>query len=387
MNSSHRVNVVRVAEVLPCPNADTLGIVQIGGYQCVVKKDELHAGDMCAYIQPDSIVPQTEPFKFLWADKEFPDGIVPERYRRITVRRFRKAWSEGLLLPLTVFGFFVDTVIGLAYHTSLQGYVKEGDDLAEFLGITHYEEPEPVENIHGIRRSQYQWPPKTLKGWFYWFWHLLGFGGPMAGRPTKGPSYSPPVYDVEAFKNYSNTFTPEDDVIVTEKIHGSNARFTWDGKKMHAGSHYLWKSESSPCIWRRTLKELPWIEEICRKDPGATYYMEVVPTQGGYNYGCKEGEIKVFIFDVLKPDGTYMDKNWMTSPYIDSTKIVPVLYAGKFDLEKIKTLVEGNTTVSGANHLREGVVISSAKERHIFNLGRAQLKLKSMKFLEKERGK
>ena len=36
-NSTHRVNVVKIEEILPCPNADNLGIVYIGGYQCVVQ--------------------------------------------------------------------------------------------------------------------------------------------------------------------------------------------------------------------------------------------------------------------------------------------------------------------------------------------------------------
>ena len=34
-NSTHRVNVVKIEEIHVHPNADTLGIVYIGGYQCV----------------------------------------------------------------------------------------------------------------------------------------------------------------------------------------------------------------------------------------------------------------------------------------------------------------------------------------------------------------
>jgi hypothetical protein len=63
---------------------------------------------------------------------------------------------------------------------------------------------------------------------------------------------------------------------------------------------------------------------------------------------------------------------------------VPVLYAGPYDEAKIKVLVEGPSTVPGAKHIREGIVISSTMERTVRGLGRAQLKLKSMKFLEKE---
>jgi hypothetical protein len=48
------------------------------------------------------------------------------------------------------------------------------------------------------------------------------------------------------------------------------------------------------------------------------------------------------------------------------------------------TLVEGPSAVPGAKHIREGIVISSATERRLRGFGRAQLKLKSMEFLDKE---
>lgn len=99
-NSTHRVNVIKIEEIMKHPNADTLGIVYVGGYQVVVKLDDFKVGDLAIYIQPDTIVPVMEPFKFLWADREFT-GEVPEKYRRITVRRFRKEWSEGMLTPLS----------------------------------------------------------------------------------------------------------------------------------------------------------------------------------------------------------------------------------------------------------------------------------------------
>ena len=63
---------------------------------------------------------------------------------------------------------------------------------------------------------------------------------------------------------------------------------------------------------------------------------------------------------------------------------VPTLYRGPFDLEKIKALVDGPSTVEGAKHLREGVVIRPVVERDVWGLGRLQLKLVSNSFLEKD---
>ena len=368
-NSTHKVNVVRIEEILPHSNADTLGIVFIGGYQCVIKKDAYKVGDWAIYIQPDTVVPATSPFSFLWTDREFAGEAVPEKYRRITVRRFRKEWSEGLLMPLNDF----------PNHS-----FTEGDDVAKLLGFTHYEEPEPGPSRTPRTRPQYQHPWRSWGAFKFWVLYKLGFADQLHGDNAKPPKNTPPTYDVEGFKNYPHTFAEGEEVVVTEKVHGSNARYLFDGKKMHVGSKNLWKSEKSTCIWRRTLKELPWIEEWCRANAGYTLYGEAVPTQKGYTYGTGETEpVRFFVFDILCSDGKWMDKQLFLPDITTHLKVVPVLYAGSYDEAKIKALVEGKSAIDGKT-LREGIVISSATEHTVRGLGRAQLKLKSNAFLEKE---
>jgi hypothetical protein len=371
--SNHRVNIVRIPTLEKHPNADSLSIVRIGGYQCVVKTENYSAGDLAIYIQPDSVVLQAPQFEFLWADKEFPDGIVPEKYRRVTVRRFRKEWSEGLLLPISDFGWKEESPYSSA------PFAHEGQDVAEALGITHYEPPEPVENINVQRKQQYKWPPKSLKGWIYYLLHLIGIdlNGSVGGSNEKGPKDPPPVYDVEALKNFKDAFEDGEQVIVTEKIHGSNARYLFKDGKMYAGSRKLWKSAKSACIWRKVLVQHPWIEEWCRAHEGQTLFGEVVPTQAGFNYGCKDGETKFFAFDVYTENGQWALPNGAES-------LVPALYAGPYSLEKVKSFVDGKSMVAGAGHIREGVVVRPLTERHVSGLGRLQLKLVSNAFLEKQ---
>ena len=386
MNSTHKVNVIRVDEILPCPNSDTLGIIYVGGYQCVVKKTAYKVGDLALYVQPDTICPAIEPFKFLWADKEFADGSVPEKLRRVTVRRFRGNWSEGLLMPLSDFTGVLVHDDKMAY-----GWIEEGDDVAEVLGFKHYEEPEPTPNVqaHG---KQYKGYPKSLRGWFFYILAKLHIYRPAVYGVDccKAPKQFSPIYDVEGFKNYPSTFTDGEEVFVTEKIHGSNGRYQFGSadQKMHVGSHNYWKSENSTCIWRRALAQNPWLGVFCIQHPDHTVYLEVVPTQKGYTYGCTGDETKVFVFDVLRPDDTWVDKRdlYGLDPMGLGQHLVPLLngHCKAFNLDEINTLVEGPSTVPEAKNIREGVVISSATERTVRGLGRAQLKIKSMKFLEKE---
>lgn len=384
--SNHKVPIVRITELLKHPNADSLSIVRIGGYQCVVKTDNFKIGDLAVYVQPDSVVPQTEPFRFIWEGRqEEPDGQVREKYRRITVRKFRKEWGEGLLLPLTDFVYLDD----LWDANVLSGF-EEGEDVSELLGITHYEPPEP-EDRSVVRKQQYKWPPKSLRGWFYYLLHLIGIdlNGPTGGANEKGPKNPPPVYDVEAYKNFVGAFEPDEQVVVTEKLHGSNARFTFDGNKMFVGSRQLWKSENSKCVWRRALAQNPWIEEWCRKFPGCTLYGEVFPTQKDFNYGTENGQVGFRAFDVLNAEGEWVpvyelaDTEAMVLHTVNIPNTwVPVLYSGPFEESKIKPLVEGQSQIPGAKHIREGVVVRPAKERHVRGLGRLQLKIVSNKFLE-----
>ena len=386
-NSTHKVNVVRIKEILPHPNADRLGIVYIGGYQCVVQKDSYKVGDLAIYIQPDTIVPEIKQFDFLWTGhKEFmATGIVPARTRRITVRKFRGQWSEGLLMPISEFIF--DRLHSVLYNGREATVIVEDTDVAELLGFTHYEEPEEKQDTRQ-QSKQHKGKPKSIRGWF---WYLVSFfyKRPTYGEDqTKPPKIMAPIYDVESFKNYGYIFdSPEEDVIVTEKLHGFNARYLFDGEKMHVGSHNYWKSEKSTCVWRRTLRGNPWIEEFCKMFPQHTLYGEIVPVFKGFNYGIGDDKPRLFAFDVLKPNGAYVDKRDLfgLDPLTLGQHLVPLFngHCHKFDRDTILSLVEGPSMVPGAKHIREGIVVSSAVERRVRGIGRAQLKLKSMAFLEK----
>src|ERR1700722_9493093 len=103
--ANHQANIFRITEIKEHTNADSLEIIPIGEYQVVSRKGQFHVGALGVYIFPDSVVPQTDPFRFIWEPHVKLDGTVSEKRRRITVRKFRKEWSEGLLLPVSDFGF------------------------------------------------------------------------------------------------------------------------------------------------------------------------------------------------------------------------------------------------------------------------------------------
>jgi len=377
--ANHRVEIVRLGEPRAHTNADSLELFDIGEYQVVTKKGNFKAGDLGVYIVPDSVVPQTDPFRFIWEAYVGLDGIVPEKRRRITVRKFRGEWSEGLLLPLND---FTHDILGSPLSTYFLENVKDGDDVSDVLGITHYDPDAGKESIGDNetfkkQRSKY---PRSLKGWWYFILYKLGIhtNGPTNGFDNED-GLDMPVFDVDALKHYKDAFEPGEMVEVTEKIHGSNARFVFRDGHMYAGSRTQWKAVNANCIWRKVLEAQPWIEEWCRQWPGYGIYGEVTPTQGDkFQYG--KAEPQLFPFAIRHPEGKWMDA--------DGDKVlpnwVPVLYIGPFNWEVIKTFVDGQTAVPGAKGIREGIVIRPINERHVRGLGRLILKVVSNQFLEKD---
>jgi hypothetical protein len=93
--STHAVSIVEIPEILPHENADRLGIVTVGGWSCVVAKDQFKAGDRAVYVEPDYVVPLSRPeFSFLAKGKE---GKSEHRMKAV---RLRGRLSFGLLIPV-----------------------------------------------------------------------------------------------------------------------------------------------------------------------------------------------------------------------------------------------------------------------------------------------
>lgn len=159
--STFKVEVVPV-KLLPHPHADSLSIVKVfgeNGYTVVVKTADWQGVDRGAYIPPDSVVPDAPEYAFLGErDKD----------RRVTVRRFRDVYSEGLLMPAPA---------GAAI----------GEDVAARMGVTHYEPPATTDTT-----GDAETPPLGVR----------------------------PVYDLEHHKRYGNLLRPGEDVVISEKLHG-----------------------------------------------------------------------------------------------------------------------------------------------------------------------
>lgn len=323
-NSTHRVEVVPVV-LEPHPKADSLSIVRVfAGYTVCVRTDDWRERPTGAYVPPDSIVDSARPeFSFLKTE-----GRDRER---IKVKRLRGVVSMGLLAP---------TPDG----------AQIGDDVAETLGVTHYE---PVQQL-------------------------------AAGDQCDAPKGYYPVFDVESMRRYADAFEVGERVWVTEKIHGANGRWCFVDGEMHAGSRTTWKKRDAGVIWWKAMETHPEIEEWCRANPNWTLYGEVYGQVQDLRYGIERG-VRVALFDRLSPNGIWLGPTHARN--LDGAAALPwvpiIAEAVPFDLEAMLALAEGKSLVPGANHVREGCVVKPMHERVHDVCGRVCLKIVGNGYLER----
>ena len=188
LKSSSRAEVVPVV-LEPHGNADTLSVVKVfdGGYTCVVRTSDWQGITKAAYIPPDSTVDVKIPeFTFLALDAK-ADGRA-----RIRAKKLRGVISFGLLVPA-------------------RPEWQLGQDVTADLQVEHYE---PQVHIPGVRRD-----------------NLV-----TGGETVPGPDLIVPKYDLEAFRKYHKLFNEGEEVIITEKVDGSNSRYCYHNGQMYCGS-------------------------------------------------------------------------------------------------------------------------------------------------------
>lgn len=95
-----------IDEIKPHCNADKLELAMIGGWQCIVKKDDFKAGELVIFFEIDSLLPIKPEFEFLrqysYVQKEWlksesnPEG---EGFRLRTLK-LRGEISSGIVLKI-----------------------------------------------------------------------------------------------------------------------------------------------------------------------------------------------------------------------------------------------------------------------------------------------
>lgn len=326
--SEWRVQVIRLGKVGKHPNADTLSITQCNGYPVCFKTGAFEAGGLAIHVCVDSVVDTRLPW-FAWlAPQAKADGTF-----RVRAAKLRNVPSYGFLVPLS-------EIPGAEAFTG-------GQLVHAQLGVTKYDD---------------------------------GSDTPGPGC-VDGPGVHIPHYDIEGLRKYQSLFTPGEEVSVTEKIHGSNGRWTWSNGRLHAGSRTKWRENS---VWNQ-VAERYGLEKVLSsfENQGLVLFGEVFGHGAqDLDYGQLPGEPALRLFDIYDAEKGYW---WPVQSFFDFCSMyglpaVPELYRGPFNLEQLIDMAEGGTTFL-AQHVREGIVVKPMTERHDLEVGRVFLKLPGQGYL------
>jgi RNA ligase (TIGR02306 family) len=363
------VEVCKVEEIAVHPNADRIERVRVKNWWCIAGKSQYTVGDKVVYVPPDSVLPEQLAEKWGIAKYCVPIGrnISGERPAGLRVRasRFRGVSSFGTIQNLD------------------DPEWEVGKDVREYYGITKWEPP--------MRASD----------------------GDAAPNVPAFHEYT----SIEALGNFPAVFQDGEEVVVTEKIHGTNSRvgwvfhpdtevggFTW--QKM-AGSHGTRRKEFND-KGVRSKYWFPFSPMLNHKEPCAitSLLMDVASIEKAKTSVVVFGEIfgagiqdmqygqkslAYRIFDIAV-DGNYLDFDKLKL-YVGADpklQLVPILYRGPYSLAKMDELVDGPTTIAKTEEIREpfkgreGIVIKPIKERFDSILGgRAILKYVSVDYHER----
>ena len=335
--------IATIDVIMEIVGADNIEQARIGGWNCIIQKGQYNVGDLVVVATTDAIIPES-----------LSDALNVTNYlrkgQRVRTVKLRGTYSECLIIPLT--------------HTPRPATYKEGDDLMKELNIFKYEPPVKQIQLASGRKIRYQDNPNFLV-----------------------------YYKFPNMKNVTGIFNEDDDVQITRKIHGTNARYgivkkaklsLWDKVKKFfrladewveyefvVGSHNVEKGSDSQGfydtnVWyeiadkyeiKRKMWEFVKLHSTEETGSGITLYGEIygVGIQKGYDYGLEE--IKFVGFDVMW-NGGYLSTNKAYFTIVGGVNLphVEILYTGKWSQE-IQDKFVFNNFIEGTKVPHEGVVV------------------------------
>lgn len=358
--------IVTIDEIRPIPNYDRVEHARTNGWWCVTRLNELKVGDKAVYFEVDSKVPaDDERFSFLEA-----------KHYKIKTQKMCKVFSQGLLMPITLFPELADMEVGTDVTDILKVTYSVVEDNAR---KSKNGDPDAKYKSMAQRHQKIFKKPivrKIMK-------HKLGrkimflFFGRKKDKPLSFPTHFPFVHktDEERCENMPWVLGYERPLIVTEKLDGTSSTYILERKGKKKFEFYVLsrnvrqKTPDQKCYhdkniyWDMAIKNNieQHLEEYLIANPDLKYVCiqgESVGSVQGNPLKLNEDELYVFNFirsDVGRLssiDGKEIIESW-------GMKFVPILeteYYVPTDMEAFKEYATAKSVVN-PNVLREGIVL------------------------------
>jgi RNA ligase (TIGR02306 family) len=309
------------------PNADSLEIGEILGWQVVVKKGIHKEGDKVVFVTIDTIVPRRPWSEFL-ADKENPEK--PIRLKNI---KLRGEYSSGLVIPLSEFEPKNSEEIGYDLTSCEVGY-----DLTSALGIEKYVKELPA-NLSGDNEGDF---PS----------HLIS-------KTDEHNGLNDPNLAEEVFNS-------SEDIVITSKIDGSSITIVVeDGAISKVCSRNLSKKDAPNSTFWNAAKKLTLPEKW------SGVIQAEMAGNGIQKNRLKLNDVRLFVFQIYS-SGKYMDYSEMRDfcekelkcdcvPLVAKIKVSETVKLWENPLKKLQELADNQKYPSGLD--AEGIVVRPSPYR------------------------
>jgi len=352
--SDIRITIETIDSIHPHPNADRLEIVHILGTQTIVPKDEFQAGEKVVFFPPDILLPL-----------EVSEDLGVQKYLKHAL------WDESKL-PCRVAAC---RLRGIPSY----GFITKVPELPPFPCYEH-----DLTAYYNARKYE---PPVKLT-----------MGGDAMAEPVNFPRYT----DIQHYYRYADVIPPGTPVRVTEKTHGTNCRLgciNVDGLMgFVCGSHRTAQKERNaqgqPSLYWEPLNSDPKVQTALQTlgVMGDTIiYCEIFgPGIQDMDYGVRQGKVSFRVFDI-SINGRYLNWSDLHTYCVGfGLQLVPTIFVGPFDPEKIQEWTNGPTLLAEPDKIkakfkgREGCVITPLTEMYNPDLGRVVLKSVSADYLDRK---
>lgn len=367
--SDYKVPYTRILEIKEHPNAHSLEIAIVYDWQVIVKKGFYKKGDCIIYVPIDSVLNNIHLETKLFG----PNAKIKLNKNRVRQIRIRNYVSQGMIInPLDVREFLHNNVLDESLLES---------DLSEILGITKYE---PPERGLSYTQSSGESPRKREHPLFHKFNGLS---------------------NIKWMPKY---FEEGEQVVVEEKVHGSNARlgllpfhantlwkkikkflhlvpqyeYVYGSNNVDISSKFNYKGYYGEDIYGQTIKKLDLFSKLKENE---IFYGEIIGpgVQKNYSYGLKDLTFVLFDVKVIK-DGKGI---WLDPEAVEQIakergmEFVPVIYKGLYNKELVYTFTSGPSLYCPEQKVREGIVVK-ARENYSLDGNKRAVKWINEEYLD-----
>jgi RNA ligase (TIGR02306 family) len=345
--------IQKITKLIPIDGADAIETANVLGWELVVKKNEFQIGELCVYVEIDSILPEKPEFEFLRSRKF-----------RIKTIKLKGQVSQGICFPLSILP---------------KGNYVEGDDITEIIGVKKYDPQAEIEKrLMDEKLARTNNKIHKFLSKYAWYRNIFN-------KTSKGsfPSFIKKT-DEDRIQLFPSICEREKDTefVVTEKLDGQSGtyfllrnkkRFLGFGKKYIFGvcsRNLLLTKPDNSSYW--TIAKQYNIEKVLEKLIGD---QDFVVLQGEIlGTGIQKNKYKIdgydfYAFNLIYPGMKIDTVRAMKVLHELDIKFVPILTTTFKLKDTIKENVEyakGKSVL--LDTLREGVVVRNYDKNSSFKI-------------------